>query len=679
MTDTANLPSSLKRDGLFCCWRYEKNPDNPDKPKKVPYSPIGGHRASSTNEKDFASFAGAEAVQSKYDGLGVGIFGDLAAIDIDHCIDKGGSYNQLARDIVFWFEARIPPAYIETSPSGTGIRILFRAPGFQYDKQKYYINNQKIGLEVYVAGATNKYVTVTGNAQVKCDELPDCTEELEMILEHHMRRDSNSQASAAVPPSTSVIPGDTELLEKISVSKQGQQFDRLWTGDTSGHGGDDSAADLALCNMLAFWTGKDAIRMDTLFRQSGLMREKWDKMHGAMTYGAMTIEKAIVDCRDAYTGEVPKATAAEDFAHPALSIQVPTLVKASDIPYADPRWLIKPYFQRGKGTMIQADGGTGKTALMCAFAAHVSTGRPFLDIQVESPGDVLILSVEDDLPILRGRIEANSGDLDKCHFITNAAGLTFNSPQVEQAVKEVNAKLLIFDPFQAFIGAKVNMDKSNQTRPELAMLFEMADRNDCAVAIIAHTGKDAIGKSAVNRSLGSVDIGAAMRSIIHVVENPENPDERVGIHVKCSNAIKGRSFSYEIGDRGRVIWKGYSNMTADDLSFMTKRKNKGISYEQEPIVIGVRAFIAQNPKGGKLTYDEFSTLCITECGIAPYANNREAAEKIPTLKAEIMKQDNIMVETGLRVKHGKGVSVTPYLAPTDFQMDWIKEATDADS
>ena len=138
--------------------------------------------------------------------------------------------------------------------------------------------------------------------------------------------------------------------------------------------------------------------------------------------------------------------------------------------------------------MIQGDNGSGKTAFMCAITAHMTTGRALLGIPIDAPGDVLLLSVEDDLPVLRGRIEANGGDLDKCHFITNAAGLTFNSPEIEAAIKQVNAKMVIFDPFQAFLGAGVDMFRSNETRPELAKLFEMCERNDCACAIIAHIG-----------------------------------------------------------------------------------------------------------------------------------------------------------------------------------------------
>lgn len=91
-------------------------------------------------------------------------------------------------------------------------------------------------------------------------------------------------------------------------------FHRLFDmGDTSAHGGDDSSADLGLCNILAFWTGKDAAQMDAIFRQSGRMRPKWDERRGAQTYGEMTITKAIQDCREVYTGEPARATPAQDF------------------------------------------------------------------------------------------------------------------------------------------------------------------------------------------------------------------------------------------------------------------------------------------------------------------------------------------------------------------------------
>jgi len=92
------------------------------------------------------------------------------------------------------------------------------------------------------------------------------------------------------------------LIGKILNSKQGFDFQSLWDGDTSKYNGDDSAADMAMCNMLAFWTGRDAVRMDSLFRQSSIYRQKWDERHfsDGTTYGVHTINKAIKDCRNVY-------------------------------------------------------------------------------------------------------------------------------------------------------------------------------------------------------------------------------------------------------------------------------------------------------------------------------------------------------------------------------------------
>ena len=140
------LPQQLKDNGHFCVWRYETR-EGSAKPTKCPYNPRTGGGAMSNNPDTFTNYQTAlNALEhGEYDGLGVGVFGGLCAIDIDHCIDKNGVPTNEATEIMY-----IMQTYCETSPSGQGLRLFFTAPGFQYDKTRFYTMNASRGLEVYV-------------------------------------------------------------------------------------------------------------------------------------------------------------------------------------------------------------------------------------------------------------------------------------------------------------------------------------------------------------------------------------------------------------------------------------------------------------------------------------------------------------------------------------------------
>lgn len=343
------------------------------------------------------------------------------------------------------------------------------------------------------------------------------------------------------------------------------------------------------------------------------------------------------------------------------------LICAADVEYTPPKWLIEPYFQRGKGTLIQADPGTGKTAFMCAIAASVTTGNSIMSLNVETPGSVLMLSVEDDLGVLRGRISANNGNPNNVYFMPNAADMTLNSPEIEQAIKQVKAKLLIFDPLQAFLGSKIDMFRANETRPALAKLFEMCDRNDCACAIISHMGKSGLGKSPVNQSLGSVDIPAAMRSVIHITRNPDDNKECIAVHVKSSNAPKGRSISYRIVDRGGVQWQGFSDFSAEDLNTVQKRTDKGIPYENEPLVAVLNHLIAMRPGGGFYSYDEVKSIGAQLLGFPPFASTTDLRTRLSGLQRELQKRDGLVVSYGCKQNGSRGIRIEQYRHPDGYQ------------
>lgn len=303
MTNTNNLPETLKQRGLFCLWKYE---ERDGRQTKMPYNPNSPQdRAKSNDRSTFAPMATAQARAAGFDGIGIGIFDDIAGIDIDHCIDDAGQLSPMAQDIVQTMDA-----YTEISPSGKGLRILFLAPGFSYDKERYYIKESKQGLEIYIAGMTNRYLTVTGNTLRSCD-LVNRDAELQTVLDRYMKRSTAEQQPQGqqsldswqyvrMQQRTAADLSDRELIDRAMNAGNGSAFTALWNGDISGYPS-HSEADQALCNLLAFWTNKDAARVDSLFRQSGLMRDKWNRRQSGTTYGAITISKAIAGCAEGYT------------------------------------------------------------------------------------------------------------------------------------------------------------------------------------------------------------------------------------------------------------------------------------------------------------------------------------------------------------------------------------------
>lgn len=288
-----NIPKSLRDNGRWCCWRYEERPSGRT---KVPYNPLTGYGAKSTDPKTFGSFDQALFAKDMcgYDGIGIGIFGDICAIDIDHCLDaETGAFSDMAAQIM-----KIMDSYTEFSPSGEGLRILFRAPGLVFDKTKYYINNQKIGLEVYVSGVTSRYVTITGNS-IGNNGINERTEALQKVLSLFMQREVRQNRTEYTPTPYKLLFPDEIVVERAGRAKNGDLFKRLMSGDASmylkGNGDPDySVADMALCNILAFWCSGDMEQIDRIYRSSGLMREKWDSRRGASeTYGQWTIQKAV--------------------------------------------------------------------------------------------------------------------------------------------------------------------------------------------------------------------------------------------------------------------------------------------------------------------------------------------------------------------------------------------------
>lgn len=258
---SADIPEELREQPNWVCWRVE---ERDGKLTKVPICPSRpGSRASSTDRATWSEFSKAvdTAKLANY-GIGFVFSGGFVGIDIDKGVE-GGTLTPEAQRIVKLFNS-----YTEISPSGTGVHIIVIGEWNDSGRRSKLPSGE--GLEAYSAG---RFFTVSGK---HLPGTPPTVEERQEELDRfHTEFFSHAQEEelAASP----VDATDEELLKSAREAHNGDKFIKLFDkGDISDHGSDASAADLALLNMLAFWTGRDKERMEKLFSVSALgKRDKW--------------------------------------------------------------------------------------------------------------------------------------------------------------------------------------------------------------------------------------------------------------------------------------------------------------------------------------------------------------------------------------------------------------------
>lgn len=280
------VPHELKTQSCWVCWKQE---ERNGKATKVPYSPHGG-KARSNDPRTWGTFKEACYVADVrgFDGVGIVLQGDLVGYDLD--VKGIPERTEIARQILS--EAKRFGCYVEISPSGKGFRIFVRGHLPRAGKGSPYN-----WIEAY-DHTSPRYLTVTGDIVNSLDGIPEAWGFVEWMHEQFLHKEEVKPVSQAAPR-MSVNLSDSELIEKIRASASGAKFEALYSGQS---GDDHSAADLELCNILAWWTNRDATQMDRIFRSSGLIRDKWDRRHHSdgRTYGEGTIQTAIAGCSGGY-------------------------------------------------------------------------------------------------------------------------------------------------------------------------------------------------------------------------------------------------------------------------------------------------------------------------------------------------------------------------------------------
>lgn len=279
-------------------------------------------------------------------------------------------------------------------------------------------------------------------------------------------------------------------------------------------------------------------------------------------------------------------------------------VPLSSIPREDVSWLWSPYIPMNKITLMEGDPGAGKTFLLLAICAAVTQGWHLPDQfgKVPAPdpdlaGNVIYITAED-APgdTLRPRAEDLGANLDRLYVVPNVETFDLSSiPRIAAMVTERQARLLVIDPLTAFLGAEMDMHRTNEVRPFMTLLSTIAQQAQCAIVAVRHWTK-ATGGKARHRGQGNMDFFAAARSVLSIGESPEDEKLRIMAQAKNSLGAYGRSLVFEIKENS-LFWAGTSELTADELSQLQPHKYK---HQRQDAVIWLTECLSDGPKPAKL-------------------------------------------------------------------------------
>ena len=306
------------------------------------------------------------------------------------------------------------------------------------------------------------------------------------------------------------------------------------------------------------------------------------------------------------------------------------IIRMSDVELTPVEWLWKPYLPFGKLSVLQGNPGEGKTYFAMHLAAACTNGKLLPNMERMEPFNVIYQTAEDGLgDTVKPRLIEAGADLDRVLVIDDSeVQLTLSDERIEKAIVENNARLVIIDPIQAYLGADVDMNRANEVRPIFMRLGQVAQRTGCAILLIGHLNK-AAGMQSLQRGLGSIDIAAAVRSVMFIGKLKHDPSMRILTHEKSSLAPPGASLAFSLGDEGGFRWVGEYDITADEML-------SGIEPQRETKTQQAKDLICTLLAGGKQVLSEDIDKAALERGI-PGRTVRDAKRELgDALKSKIV-------------------------------------------
>ena len=516
MPSADGIPAELRGLPQWVVWRFEAVND---RATKVPYqSATPARRASSTDPATWSTYAAAVDAAAADDVAGIGFVftkdDPYSGIDFDGCVEREDINPHVAtlmRDL---------DSYTEFSPSGTGLHVIIKAAvngGPCRTSKTPWADD----FENYDQG---RFFCVTGrHVEGTPRAINDRQRQLDAVRAKIFNVPKRSQ------PSPTVIPAggdDREMLALARDAKNGAKFSELY--DQAEHSyGSDSEADLALCSLLAFWCKSDAGRVDRLFRGSARMREKWDSMRGASTYGAQTVEKAIDSTTDFYTAGSGTGHASGPEAQTTTENPVEIrFTRASELLAGkppEPDYVWDGTLVHGAVTLFAGKPKAGKSTLLYALSEAVAERRDEFLGRALYGGPVIYVSEEG-----VGTLGTTFPRHDDIHLLTRES--CWPKPAWSDLVSaaavaatELKAALVIIDTFAYWGSLVADAEKdAGAVQPLLNALGEIA-KTGCAVVLDHHHRKaggedgDAIrGSGAI---VGGVDAFAELEKIEEAPSN----------------------------------------------------------------------------------------------------------------------------------------------------------------
>ena len=306
------------------------------------------------------------------------------------------------------------------------------------------------------------------------------------------------------------------------------------------------------------------------------------------------------------------------------------IIRMSDVELTPVEWLWRPYLPFGKLSVLQGNPGEGKTYFAMHLAAACTNGKLLPNMERMEPFNVIYQTAEDGLgDTVKPRLIEAGADLDRVLVIDDSdVQLTLSDERIERAIIENNARLVIIDPIQAYLGADVDMNRANEVRPIFMRLGQVAQRTGCAILLIGHLNK-AAGMQSLQRGLGSIDIAAAVRSVMFIGKLKHDPTMRILTHEKSSLAPPGASLAFSLGDESGFRWVGEYDITADEML-------SGIEPQRETKTQQAKDLICALLAGGKQVLSEDIDKAALERGI-PGRTVRDAKRELgDALKSKIV-------------------------------------------